>query len=341
MILVEDESGAVYPVDRERNYCACGVKTCGHLKRAHSFLSKSRTAIYEAYSGFHKELRLGNIDLANAWGSLLAEMFSVEAVLHYLEKACLEESTDIQLWIKLKQRKWRLDQAITAFCVTIKKWELCHYRLHHIVRWGKGLQKFQNDEIHSLPEAIDEMCKNRDFVTAYAIVFWIKSSKLNRKEFWDFFREWDQARRIRELEIAFSLKPKRSYEAMIFLETVLAGNAKGSSFRYYINKDRSKETILIPRSRSYYADNHVTGGYQITKAIWRDYAKDFRAASGRIDLRMSGLVSARLWRGAASITHRLCGGQRLTEIEWEDVFIPEDAWAYAISLDEYFYGFKH
>lgn len=94
----------------------------------------SRYNRFEVVSAFHKELRRGDFDKAWYWGLILSNYRSMRGVIIYLLNIVYEETRDHDLAsFLLKLRKDprnhtldRMSQAISLFCMSVKKWELPH-----------------------------------------------------------------------------------------------------------------------------------------------------------------------------------------------------------------------
>lgn len=87
---------------------------------------------FEVVSAFHKELRRGDFDKAWFWGLMLSNYRGMRGVIIYLLNIIYEETRDHELAeFLLKLRKDprnhtldRMSQAISWFCLSVKKWEL-------------------------------------------------------------------------------------------------------------------------------------------------------------------------------------------------------------------------
>lgn len=337
MIQIEDDLGQIHTVGAVGNTCTCGQRSCLHRQRANSFLRKNKFFLFEAYSGFHKELRLGACSRALMWGQVLQQMSGEATVLHYIEKITFEETRDIGLWFSLRMATLSLTQAVEAFCSAVKKWEIPNYAVEHLRNWSAGLLSFHQGNVSFSERDLDVLAQCGDLSSAYSYMFWMRENKRQRQAFWGTALTWTNKLRDPLFMKFLAAKPKRSYEAMVFLDLVAGLHRTNTDSPRVSDEPDNCETLTIPAFRSFYLDNHLFNGATTLKSKWSEYAINPLAVYKRMDLRASGLVTSSLWRAHAFRQHRLGSSSDLTKIPWPEVAIPLDDWCACIELEKYYY----
>ncbi|MET4190630.1 MULTISPECIES: hypothetical protein [unclassified Bradyrhizobium] len=107
------------------------------MQAAYSKEVGSRYNMYEVVSAFHKELRIGNVERAVFWGTMLANFRGSRGIIKYLLNILYEETRDhtmgdflldLYLWDDRSHDYANMCIGIKAFCQSKKKWQIpTHY----------------------------------------------------------------------------------------------------------------------------------------------------------------------------------------------------------------------
>jgi hypothetical protein len=106
----------------------CASTSCWHAKVGMDVLfgdGKGPGGLrYVCKSGFHKELRRGDLATARLWAHWFVRFWGKSAPLNYLRKIWSEETCSLALMRRLDQKETTVDEAILAFAGATKIWEL-------------------------------------------------------------------------------------------------------------------------------------------------------------------------------------------------------------------------
>ena len=96
--------------------------------------------IWDVYSAYHKSLRSGVLSWAQNWSRIYSWRNSEKSVRKYMRKILFEECRNVSLF-HLLQTNAPLDDLVTAFTLTKKKWQLS-YMDHHFDDWCIGYENY-------------------------------------------------------------------------------------------------------------------------------------------------------------------------------------------------------
>lgn len=120
-----------------------------------AFYEKSvgqRYNVFIAVSAFHKELRLGNVEKALYWATIVKAHRGNHGILRYLRDILFEETRDLplgnyilRLWCQGRNiSDTEMRMAVTLFCKSPKKWEL-PWRLDIFLDEMRGYRKLARE----------------------------------------------------------------------------------------------------------------------------------------------------------------------------------------------------
>ena len=257
--------------------------SCPHIKEVRRWLYNFNR--YLALSGFHKEIRRGDLNKVRAWANIILLFQKPNTLLKYIERIIFEETRDILLWFDLRKNELTLDQALVRITLSRKKWELSYLnKSSHFDNWHKGLI-ISDSRTDPLPLELSQILKTTQTPEeAYGLYFDIRKVKGLRTPLLEMINDLaDHSKNLR-LSTFLKFKPSSSYEFMVLLELYIG--------LYDIEaKERHQEPKLvdpfIPMEQKFYNDIHVSTGKALLRTnFWKGYSsRNFQF--GELDLRFS------------------------------------------------------
>ncbi|MCK6513028.1 hypothetical protein L6R29_24120 [Myxococcota bacterium] len=324
--------------------CSCGASLsdpCWHLKRALAVWEDGPSGLrYLAKSGFHKELRRGDLQAAFRWARLAAHFHGRSWPKSYLKRVLLEESRSISLlhqWKSLAGLNW--EDCVQKGIAAPKKWQVPR-REGLFAEYVEAFVATENDPIFSSFEQVQQavdLAQDRDDLWR---IFWRAMRRRDR-----FGVTW-QIDAMKER--AFSKSPT----ARLFVEEALwdTNPFYGPKVLIELLTDAWDQTadqldprvlqqalpndehLVIPAAPAYLYDCHEISGQRRLLKHW-DAILPHQPMPKGVDLRWSGMLAGVCWREYAARQ----SPHRLRQCPWEAVDIPREVWQHATICDRFFY----
>jgi len=290
--LVEDETGELHRVS-DSAHCSCGRGACEHQRRAAAASTPSRSLVYTAKSGLHKELRRGRQEQALGWASIL-ERASPGTVVTYLRRIVCEETRNLDLLCRLndlQRDSW--PELVSLFCRSKKDWEIG-------LDWGWWS-----------PEWV--MCAAGDgggaalkSVVGAALVAGADADSLAL----ELFRLAAERRPDHRDALECAANRRENDELSLLLQ--IADGRWSDEAMAYGPESAACERVDVPWPADYVWDCHTWRGFQNIAAASPPLRFGEPLPAG-LDLRWSGAEAGTLWRYLAWREYGTC------EVPWEAV----------------------
>lgn len=221
-ISVETKDG-FESVSLSKGTCTCGQTRsgCSHFAEVRRWLNHFDR--YLALSGFHKEIRRGDINRVRSWANIILLYQRPQTLLRYVERIIFEETRNIPLWIKLRKQELSLPQALEAICTSRKKWELNYLNQpsSHLENWHNGFEISNSRPIPVPLEMAFLLRTVRTAADAYGIYFDLRRDKQLRPQVLSLLEDAAIQTKNERLITFIRFKPSSSYEFMVALELLI------------------------------------------------------------------------------------------------------------------------
>ena len=295
MILsVEQPDGSFVHV--EGGACSCGEAACPHERSALRALEPSKTLLFTAKSGLHKELRRGDIARATGWASIV-ERAQSGAVVRYLRRIVCEETRNLDLLLRLDAvvpEDW--PGLVSLFCRSAKDWELPGDRGWWSPAWVLAAAVSARGDDHARVVHADLAAG----VDADLLAADLLRTAIDRRP--------DLERALR------AASARRENDELSLLLAVVSDNYPDEATSYSDAPD-DVPVIDVPWPRDYLFDCHTWKGMERITAAGPPLRFGEPLPEG-LDLRWSGAEAGTLWRYLAWREYGTC------DLPWETV-VPE------------------
>ncbi|MCB9639711.1 MAG: hypothetical protein H6727_12530 [Myxococcales bacterium] len=343
-VAVELRPNGPWVLAHPQDGCTCGHdldNPCWHLKRAVAVWENGRSSLrFLAKSGFHKEIRRGDLQAAFRWARLAAHFHGRSWPKSYLKRIFLEESRNIgllQQWKSLAGLDW--ETCVHKGLAAPKKWQLtCREGI--FAEYVEAFVASQNEPVFTSQEQVQyafDHAQQRDEMWR---IFWRAMRRRDR-----FGVLWQiQALQQRALEqggVARTFVEDELWDTNPFygpkvliemLTGAWAEEADHPDEKLWTQPIPHDDLLVIPAAPAYLYDCHEISGQRRLIKHWQELQPQTPMPKG-IDLRWSGMLAGVCWReyAARQFPNSL---QRCT---WESVEIPDEVWKNAMICDRFFY----
>ena len=325
--------------------CACGEDTpqepCWHHKRALDLWGlRSGGMRFLAKSGFHKELRRGDLQQTLRWGRIAAYLHGSSWPKSYLKRILLEEGRSLSLlesWQSLANLDWR--DCVRKAVAMPKLWQI----------------PAREGTFALFVEAYRATEEEAPFLTSSALRHALQIAETSDdiwRVFWKAMRRKDRDGVIWLVDALRPVAAELGGAASLFIEKnywdihpfygvkalieIITGAWEAHADR--LNLTTLQQPIaddphlVVPAITDYLYDCHEIRGQQRLKKQW-DAIHPQRPLPKGIDLRWSGMLLGLCWREYAARQYP----HDFTKRRWEEVAIPSRVWQDALAADRFFF----